>query len=74
MGCKCSESKSLADKMKVWDRHLQGFNPDLIAAQLGFHVGCVKNIIADGDPSAVVVQEEPIVKLKKKKRKINENL
>lgn len=53
MGCNCHKEKTQEQKQQVWDKHIAGYNANQIAAQMLFHLACVREIIAGGDPSIV---------------------
>ena len=64
MACNCNK----ADRRSIWKRHLQGHNPNIIAAQLMVQLKLVKECIEKGDPDIVVVAEFPFEKPNKKKK------
>ena len=56
MACNCNK----ADRREVWKRHIAGFDPNRIAAQLMIQLSLVKECITKGDPDAVIVKKTNI--------------
>ena len=56
MACNCNK----ADRREVWKRHIAGFDPNRIAAQLMIQLSLVKECITKGDPDAVIVKKTKI--------------
>lgn len=65
MGCNCHKEKTQEEKAKVWEKHIAGFNANQIAAQMHFHLRCVKEIIAGGNPTVVKKSKKKIKSIKK---------
>ena len=56
MACNCNK----ADRREVWKRHLAGFDPNRIAAQLMVQLSLVIDCITAGDPDTIVVKKTKI--------------
>ena len=56
MACNCNK----ANRREVWKRHIAGFDPNRIAAQLMIQLSLVEECITKGDPDAVIVKKTKI--------------
>ena len=56
MACNCNK----ADRREVWKRHIAGFDPNRIAAQLMIQLSLVEECITKGDPDTIVVKKTKI--------------
>ena len=56
MACNCNK----ADRQEVWKRHIAGFDPNRIAAQLMVQLSLVIDCITAGDPDTIVVKKTKI--------------
>tara|TARA_R110000803_G_scaffold94157_1_gene161693 strand:+ start:524 stop:700 length:177 start_codon:yes stop_codon:yes gene_type:complete len=56
MACNCNK----ADRREVWKRHIAGFDPNRIAAQLMVQLSLVVDCITSGDPDKIVEKKTKI--------------
>jgi hypothetical protein len=65
--CNCSNKLTTAQAKEVWAKHVAGFRPNLIAAQLMIRLSCVEDVISKGDPMQHPILVQMAEELKPKK-------
>jgi len=58
MACNCNK----ADRREVWKRHIAGFDPNRIAAQLMVQLSLVVDCITAGNPDEIEQLKKPKLK------------